>query len=417
MIINCNPHDRDKMYIPHEVPAPYRHAMLDNERSYDIPGATGYILTDFGRVFRATGKQSESDYPLYERLCPFYFINSKDVLYGRDEHYSILFDGDDKPKAIPIPLLIQLVFFPHKKNMYIVNPRSSWIEDITSFTSIKNAQHHIPFFESIDKNEKKYVPNIARKWEVQNLKLLNHRRMTQYIRAKCKNREFKFKDSEGIILARWNPKTGAQKQIHVKYDSMKRRCTDEKFHIYRATYKGTKIDDRWFNNPYTYYQDLLDMTYPYNKESLEFDKDFMTMGEQKYYSLGTAVPLPSYLNNFFKSEGNPVLGYNIRNYINKHGKERYYIICHPLKCIGDKRKPKRKVYKSYQCALNAGRRYKADIIRRIAKYEAKAKKINPFQQFPDEYIQHLYAIADLVEQGKIQMFEPSKEIKERYGVS
>lgn len=400
MIINCNIYDKDRTYIPKEVPPPLFISLLPDERAYEIPGATKYIFTDYCRLYPSYGNGRKKIPPIY----------TKDKYYGVIEGYIIEFDNGET-REISIPKLIKRVFFPDAKDKIIVNDRISWCETVNNYQP--EASYQSIFFADY---KKKHIADFTRKWEVKNLKVLDYNRYVKYLYARIKGHKFRFRKDESIKFIRWEPTRPVKEQLQSHYSHMKGRCTNEIEKKSKPGYADATIDDKWLNSSYEFFKDFLGKVYPY-PSSLELDKDIWCLGRSHHYGPNTTMVLPSYINIIFTSgEQRTALGYRIFERTEKSGKSKFVIDFRPLKRLGDRRRSRSIVYCDYQSALIAGRKLKADSIRRIVRYEQKQKKKNPNQQMPDIYLEKLLETADLIEAGRYKMFEPSNEVKKRYGV-
>lgn len=179
------------------------------------------------------------------------------------------------------------------------------------------------------------------------------------------------------------------------YWNARQRATNDHVKEIKPRYKDTTMERALIEDKRLFEAWFLQNQY-YYPEKLELDKDLLGFGEKNCYHRKYMCLLPHYLNDFF-CPNRSKYGYGILKKV-KDG-VTYYTVPSPAgeartKCA------------TYAKALELGRKRKADKIREMAEKEKK------MGYMPRKLIKTMLKWADLCEEGKIRMWEPSAETKE-----
>lgn len=218
-----------------------------NERFYAVPNATGYSLSDYGRLYYGNKKVK----PIFKKGIGLYPV-----------YYKINFDDKEEPEDVRIDKLIAMVFRPNEEIYCLVNPK--WGE--------------------------------SGKWCVKDLYVIKSKEeMVEYIKSKTEGIEANYSGAkEEHRIVNRNEYTRPIALIIAKtYISMKYRAGRWK------NYKDVSVSEKW-DTCDPFYLWYLENNY-YYPEPLELDKDLMTFGTGKIYSPETCCLLPRRLNIFFSS--------------------------------------------------------------------------------------------------------------------
>ncbi len=347
----------NKQLHPQYVPIIRPPAGVINEYFYQVPGASDYVISDYGRLYRKT--ENDSFHKVH--------MTTKD---GEDA-YPIQFDADDDTRIVPVRKIMASTFFPNEKGIYL-NPVFA-----LSFDPVK-------------------------RWSLYNLHILKGKKdIVEYIMSKIEQREPNYDDSQKHVEFMNRPELDVpfRKFINRMWSNMRSRATNpgtkERFPQYTDTtiapdlMKSSKLVGQWYLD--TYY------TYP---EKLEVDKDILGLGETNRYQLGLIALVPNHLNKIF-IRGKSELGYGISERVNSSGVKTYRIMGATFKYDGYR--PQDQCFDTYIEALQTARKMKADYLRRIAAKERDDGYL------PSFIINAIEKWANRCELGMIKMWEPSKE--------
>ena len=336
-----------------------------DERFYSVPNATDYALSTYGRLF------VKSDYEHFYRKVPRK-LDSKG-----DEYYQIKFNHKEEKENVPIKKLMVMVFFPEEKGFLYPyqNQIFRWkkwrIEDCHL---IKSNEQYIEVLKSI----------------------IEHRE-PEYS-ADLKNHTF---------INRWTSpkKQHINNKLNRTYADMKSRATNQKVKKRHKQYAETTICKQWLKNPAAFKKYWLYNQYFYPGKT-SFDKDILGFGKTNEYAPGLAIEVPTYINDIF-TKSSSKLGYCISKNRKIDGTYSYQIPSNAFIFDG---KEKNLVFDTYIEALQAGRKRKAEYIRKVAKKERENGYI------PKHILDTMEKWANLCELGLIKIWEPSEEILKVEGV-
>ena len=338
-----------------------------DEQFYQVPGATGYILSTYCRLFKKT-------------MLGRYKAIELEFECGQPwREYEIKFDGENVPRRLSINRLAGLVFFPDVPNAFLEPYHDDWE---------------------------------WRSWKVENLHLFkgdkNQRReqRVESIRAKCEGREPNYDEElkHQTFVGGFNLPKGIKlnKKMNRDYQNMRSRCVNQKVKDNNPQYQETRICDKWLENPDAFKEWWIANRYDY-PEPLQLDKDILSFGKTNTYAPEHCCFVPRRINDIF-TRSNSKLKYAITKRTNQDGTV-LYIIAPNAFGYG-------KTYstRNYSEALIEGRRRKALMIKRIAT-EEQEKGLMP------KYITDaLFCWAKLTKIGKAEMFEPSEKTLKEEGI-
>ena len=347
----------NKQIHPKYVPIIRPPAGVINEYFYAVPGASDYVISDYGRLYRKTENDS------YHKI--------KMTMRDGEDAYPIQFDADEDTKIVPVRKIMASTFFPDEKDIYL-NP---------------------VFALSFDP---------AKRWSLYNLHVLKGKNdIVEHIMAKIERREPNYDDSQKHIEFKNRPELDVsfRKYIDRMRANMCSRANNPGTKKRFPQYTDTTIDPDLIKSSKYVGQWYLDNYYDY-PEKLEVDKDILGLGETNRYQIGLIALVPNHLNKIF-IRGKSELGYGISERVNSGGKKTYRIMGGTFKYDGYK--PQDQCFETYIEALQAGRKMKADYLRRIAAKERDDGYL------PSFIINAIEKWANRCELGMIKMWEPSKE--------
>lgn len=321
-----------------------------DEHFYAIQNAKNYVLSTYGRLFKLLGnghhKAVKSQY-----------------LYG-DEAYKILFDDLETEITIPVYQLMSRVFFPEEQIFRLYNPHFS---------------------------------DYNKRWKVEDLQIV--RTKEAYVNMLCtKMAGEKIQSERNSFEGRWNLPKGetVQNALKVLYRNMKTRATNKKYKQLNPQYKYSTMSQEWLDNPSAFKAYWLDKIYFYPGK-LTLDKDIMGFGNTNHYAAGLVIPIPVYINDIFVRSASR-LGYCISEHTRKDG-TKYYTVPMNVFALEDEER-KNIICDNYEEALKAGRKKKANYIRKIVTKERKMGYI------PNYILDVIEQWAELCEAGQIRIWEP-----------
>ena len=328
--------------------------IANDERFYLLPNDDNYALSSYGRLYRHVGDKSWHKVP---------------VEYKNEECYEV--NGE----LIPVHKLLAKVFFGEGTHLYC--------------------------------NE--YDPWNPRRWDITRLFALTSREdLIETLQGKIEHREPNLDKSKRkhSFIGRAEYGKPMNKVIRRMYYNMRSRATNEKLKKRDANYKDTTISADWIDDPEKFYEYILQRQY-YYPGKMSIDKDLLGFGEANTYSPEYVVPLPTYINNVFTANSSKY-GYCIKKRENRDGSIRYIIPQTVYTMRGEKQQDL--VFDRYADALIAGRRRKADYIRKIVASERKAGYI------PHYILSAMEKWANRCELGLVETWEPSKETLKEMGM-
>lgn len=353
--------DLHPVYVPVIKPP----AGVVNEYFYQVPGASDYVISDYGRLYR---KNEQGNYRK---------INL--VYYDGEDAYPIQFDGESDTKVVLVRRIMAMTFFPGENKIYLKKP----------------------VFNPFSKQ--------AKRWSLYNLHVLMGRNdIIEHILAKIEHREPNYDDSKKHIsfINRPEFKEPFRKFITRTWSNMVSRATNPKIKERYPRYLDTTIDPDLQESSKLFGQWYFDAYYTY-PEKLEVDKDILGLGETNRYQIGLIALVPNHLNKIF-IKGKSELGYSIYQKVDAAGKKYYKIFGSVFDYDGYA--PKDVYCDTYIEALQTARKMKANYLRRIAAKE-RADGHMP------EYI--LVAIekwANRCELGMVKLWEPSEDTLRKMGI-
>lgn len=333
--------------------------VVDNdERFYQVQGASEYILSTYCRLFRKTATGSYKLVPL--KLGKIW------------REYEIKFDDEAAPRRMSINRLAGLVFFPDVQNAILEPFHDDW-----KWSSWRIDRLHL-YVGSKEERQKQRVESILAKIE---------KREPEYD-DKLKRHYF-----EGQYLISAEMKLA--KKINSDYGNMKSRSLNQAVKKLYPRYQKTKICDEWRDNPDTFKEWWIANRYDYPEE-LQIDKDILSFGQANTYAPKYCCFVPRRINDVFTSSCS-ILKYSITKRKKKDGTVVYVIPPNAFNYGETFSAP------NYFEALNEGRRRKAKLIERIVE-EERSKGL-----MPTHILDAMTRWANLVKMGKIEMLEPTEE--------
>lgn len=334
--------------------------LAPDEHFYNVPNASKYILSTYGRLYKTTPEGGCARVKLL-------YVQGEDA-------YSINFDNSPAPEIISVRKLMRLVFFSDQPGIYLVNPKGT---------------------------PSKYC------WRIDDLHALNGKNeIIEYISSKIEHREATYSnDHKGNIFknrADFNkPLRGTITRL---YWDMYSRATNPKVKQIHKQYKDTTIDPELTLDAFIAW--YIDNKYDYPGK-LCIDKDILGFGLTNCYKVDLICLVPVYINNVFV-EGTSKLGYCIREQARTSGEICYKIPGNVFTLDGQRQKDI--ICQTYIEALHAGRKRKADYIRAIVAKEKAAGYM------PTHILDAMKKWAGLCEIGMVKMWEPSPKTLIEMGV-
>lgn len=347
----------NKQLHPQYVPIIRPPAGVINEYFYSVPGASDYVISDYGRLYKRTETDS------YHKV--------KMIMKDGEDAYPIQFDAHEDTKIVPVRQIMASTFFPNEKGIYL-NPVFA-----LSFDPVK-------------------------RWSLYNLHILKGKKdIVEYIISKIEQREPNYDDSQKHVEFKNHPEFDVpfRKYIDRMRSNMCSRATNPGTKKRFPQYADTTIDPDLVKSSKLVGQWYLDNYYEY-PEKLEVDKDILGLGETNRYQIGLIALVPNHLNKIF-IRGKSELGYGISEKVNAKGKKFYKIMGASFEYDGYK--PEDRCCDTYIEALQTARKMKADYLRRIAAKERADGYL------PNFIVKAIEKWANRCELGMIKMWEPSKE--------
>lgn len=350
-----------QIYVP-VIPSPNG---VKNEFFYAVPGASKYVLSDYGRLYK------RSDRGNYVKIR----IKYRPELY--DEAYLIQFDEKTTPEYISVRKLMARVFYPNLSGIYLYNPKFN------------------PFSDA--------------RWNIYDLHVLRCREdLVEAFYAKIEHREPGYDDSfkTCIFTNRAGSLESFRKKITRTKFNIECRATNEKVKQLFPQYQDTTGDSALWESPDLFGQWYIENYYDYPGK-LEIDKDILGYGESNRYELGLIALVPNYINKIFiksKSE----LGYGIVEREKADGEKCYVISGSTFKFNGSA--PKGVCCDTYIEALQTARKMKADYLRRIVTKERSDGYM------PNHILEAIEKWANRCELGLIKIWEPSEDTLRKMGI-
>lgn len=333
-----------------------------DERFYQVPFANKYVISTYGRLFEKTAD---------------YFYKPVKVKYkNKKEYYEILLNDQEEISKISVSKLLGDVFFDGIQ-IFRLYPR---------------------------------ISAYKRRWRIEDLIIVESREQwNEILLAKMERRKPNISENltKHRFVGRWIPdsKKSVPKALNIMYTSMRTRAMNPNFKALKKQYANTTLSDEWKESPAAFKQYWLDHQY-YYPGKISVDKDIMGFGNTNHYAKNLVIEIPIYINDIF-TRGTSRLGYCITPQTKKNG-DIYYKI--PSSAYYFEKREDNIFCNSYIEALKAGRKKKADYIRKIVKKEKESGFI------PQHILNTMSTWADLCENGQIKMWEPSEDVLKEMGV-
>ena len=328
--------------------------IADDERFYLLPDAESYAISSYGRLYKQVGAKSWHKVP---------------TCYENGECYEV------NGKLIPVHKLLARVFFDESTYLYCND----------------------------------YDPLNPRRWDITHLFTLTSKEdLIETLQGKMEHREPKIdaEKKKHIIVGCVKYDKPINKALRSRYYGMRSRATNQKVKSRYPNYRDATIADEWIRDPQKFYDHILSCQYSYPGK-LCVDKDLLAFGESKRYTPENVTLLPMYLNNIFTSDTSR-LGFCIQAKVRDDGSVRY-VVPQTAYAIRDE-KLHDLSFDRYVDALVAGRKRKAEFLRKIVKAEQEAGYI------PSYILDAILKWADKCELGYIKIWEPSEEILKEMGL-
>lgn len=328
--------------------------IADDERFYLLPDDESYAISSYGRLYKQIGARSWHKVPIVYKNGDCYEVNDE---------------------LIPVHRLLSKVFFNDATYLYCND----------------------------------YDPWNPRKWDITRLFALTSREdLIETLQAKMEHRESQLDEDKKrhAIVGCVKYDKPINKALRSRYYGMRSRATNPKVKSRYPNYKDATIADEWIEDPQKFYDHILSCQYSYPGK-LCVDKDLLAFGESKRYTPENVTLLPLYLNNIFTSDTSR-LGFCIQAKVRDDGSVRYVV---PQTAYAMRDEKLRDLsFDRYVDALVAGRKRKAEFLRKIVKAEQEAGYI------PSYILDAILKWADKCELGYIKIWEPSEEILKEMGL-
>jgi len=330
--------------------------VANDERFYEVKGNENYALSTYGR--------------LYEHKDGHW--KKVPVIYKRGECYQM------RDQTIPVCALMARVFFPNREGLYLY-----------------------PY---------EFSPLDPKRWDLKRLFVLETKEdLVEVLQSKLEHREPQIDESKkrNSFIGRMEFGVPVNKALERKYSNMRSRATNQKIKARDQNYKNTEISEEWLENPELFYRYIFQHQY-YYPGKLSIDKDLLGYGLTDKYAPEYVTLLPFNLNNVFTSNTSR-LGYCIQKKVRTDGSVRFVVPQSAFAIRGEKQDDLS--FDRYTDALVAGRRRKADYIRKIADLEKKAGYL------PEYILDAMNKWADRCELGLVKIWEPSESALEELGLA
>lgn len=236
-------------------------------------------------------------------------------------------------------------------------------------------------------------------WNVRYLHLLKDKKdLIEWMMSIFEHRQPKYSKLQQRHRFSHQMDNAARADVDRLYWNARQRATNDHVKEIKPRYKDTTMERELIEDKRLFEKWFLKNQYPY-PEKLELDKDLLGFGEKNCYHRKYMCLLPRYINDFF-CPNNSILGYGIKK------KEKDGAIYYTVPSPAGEARTKCEIYAD---ALKLGRKYKADRIRDMVEKERKLRYM------PNKLLKTMLQWADLCEQGKITIWEPTAETKEREG--
>lgn len=245
-----------------------------SEKFYSLPFADGYVMSNFGRLYRQTIDKAGKEH--WKR------VNISKL--NDYESYYIKLNGKSKKKKY-INTIISLLLFGNEN--YLIYHRNKFDD--------------------------------PKRWAFKDLIILNNG-----------GSPIKFINSIDFDTKSLNEK------INSDYWNMVSRATNEKVKQAKPLYKDVTICDLW-KNDYESFHDWYISNYYFFPGELSIDKDLLSLGVGDLYSPELACILPQKYNNIFKRSYSK-LGFLIQKKEMTDGTPYYYLTGHAFKINGKAQK-------------------------------------------------------------------------------
>lgn len=325
-----------------------------DERFFYVPGADNYALSTYGRLFKRLEENK------WKKIKLEYHVELK------SEAYSICFNKGTE-ELMSIESLIQKVFFSDIQDIYrLYNP---------------------------NRNKDKL------RWDVRNIYALNKEEYIYLLQCKMSGKTPDFSKKKNMLS--WIYNIPVRKMLNDYYNNMRRRACNTGYKKRHPEYAYTTMNFDWILHPTHCKEYILERFYPYPGK-LVMDKDLMTFGLGDRYAPEWVVPLPIKYNNIFVRNTSK-LGYCIKK--KKQKNKIVYIVPGTLTgCTKDT------TCDSYEEALTAARKQKANYVRKIAQEEREKGYM------PEYIIMQMEKWADKCESNDWMVWEPDGKTLEKMGV-
>ena len=328
-----------------------------DERFFYVPGADSYALSTYGRLFKRLDENKWKK------------VNLRYCAELRSEAYNICFNDSRQVKAVSMESLIQKVFFTDKKDIYKI----------------------------YNQNKNKYD---KLRWDIRKVYALNKNEYLYLLQCKMNGKTPDFSLKRNALS--WIYNIPIRKMLSNYYTNMKRRACNIGYKKRHPEYANTTMDFDWILHPTHCKEYILERLYQYPGK-LVMDKDLMTFGLGDRYAPGWTVPLPIRYNNIFVCNTSR-LGYCIKKKKQKN-KDVFIVPGTLTDCTKDT------ICDSYEEALIAARKQKANYVRRIAQEEREKGYI------PEYIIMQMEKWADKCESNDWMVWEPDGKTLEKMGVN
>ena len=352
---------------------------IADERFFLIPDAKDYYLSTYGRLIKKAENGSLSLIGL-----------AKDQVR---EAYYLEFKDNEGMKAISLSKLIKSVFFNYLSDVYTLKPL------YTHFNS-------------------------ELRWDIKKLIAINNHNIisgsdvpsTKYFGARTEGAELIISKMEGRP-PHLHPYAYSKSQeflgnrelsefIESRYENMCRRTRYSSVKRARPQYTNVSMCEEWKNNKQSAIKYLTGIYYDYpsirNKKGqlipLEVDKDLFSLNDDNLiYSPETTCFLPRYINAIFR-----------RGEFKIKQEDKGFLVRNNYDLLTDYKK--KYAFQEFTEALYFARKLRSQYIRRVVDKERQ----NGYM--PEYILAQMLLWADECEKGNVKIWEPSDEVKSKYGL-
>lgn len=350
-----------------------------DERFFLIPDSKDYYLSTYGRLIKQAENGSLSLIGL-----------AKDQV---KEVYYVEYQDKEGKKAVSVSKLMKSVFFPYLSDVYTLKPLYT---------------HH----------------NLELRWDVKKLIAINNHNIisgnavpsTKYYGDRTEGAELIIAKIEGRRpLLHPNAYSKSQEYlgnreisdfVKSRYVNICRRSRYASVKKARPQYTNVSICEEWMNNERSALNYLKSIYYEYpatrNAKGqlipLEIDKDLFSLNsESLIYSPETTCFLPRYINGIFR-----------RGEFKIEHKNRGFLVQNNYDLLTDYEKEY--CFQEFAESLNFARKLRSQYIRRVVEKERQ----NGYM--PEYILAQMLLWADECEKGNVKIWEPSDEVKSKYGL-